>query len=463
MQLMNIKVADAVESATNPRGKKFEGKEFDDLVASIKEKGVLVPVLARLAPKGQIKGMYEVIAGNRRLRAAQKAGLEVIPAKVVEMNDTEAREAQIVENLQRADIHPLDEGEAYRQLIENSNPRLKIKDIAVRVGKSETYVKHRLFLTSLGKQAAEMYRAGKFTETTAVMVADLSEADQVKVVKEVIDHPYNFESARDMKRFIDEKIREPLKNQPWVGKKEIEEKLGAHLKECKPANAVLFGETKIGTCTDFKCWTARMVEYIELRVKAEGLIKISSEYSGYGLPKDIIPQSNYKSLSSKKKEHCEFAKLGIVAHGDGLCRTIWICIEPKCKTHGTDHSAYKSSPEEMKRRKEEKIKAEKERVKLNTKLDDAISKIGWPLSEKHLDVLLSLALDHAGSNGVRSFCKRHELEVKKKEVNDYSYFDYEGAIKGFIEGMGKAEKLGIAFELLIDTGYGTFRDEYKKL
>src|ERR1039457_5106951 len=115
MNLQNLKVAECHESATNPRGKDFEGKQFDELVASIKEKGVLVPVLARKTSSSARSAVCEVIAGNRRLRAAVKAGLKEIPAQVVEMMDDEAREAQIVENLQREDVHPLEEGEAYRQ------------------------------------------------------------------------------------------------------------------------------------------------------------------------------------------------------------------------------------------------------------------------------------------------------------------------------------------------------------
>src|SRR5262245_34603566 len=117
MKVQNIKVADAKPSATNPRGVKFENDpSFKDLVASVKEKGILVPVIVRPVGKG-----YEVIAGARRLAAAKEAGLDTIPADVREMDDDEAREVQIIENLQRTDIHPLDEGEAFRQLMEKSD------------------------------------------------------------------------------------------------------------------------------------------------------------------------------------------------------------------------------------------------------------------------------------------------------------------------------------------------------
>lgn len=100
MELRSIKLSECFESPTNPRGSKFEGREFDELVASIREKGVLMPILVRAH-----KGKFEVIAGNRRFRAAKEAAFTEIPARIVEMTDIQAREAQIVENLQRADVH----------------------------------------------------------------------------------------------------------------------------------------------------------------------------------------------------------------------------------------------------------------------------------------------------------------------------------------------------------------------
>jgi len=102
---------------------------------------VLVPVLAR--PRQGAGRKYEVIAGSRRFRAAYKAGLLEIPAHIVEMTDDEAREAQIVENLQREDVHPLEEGEAYRQLIEDGGRT--VKDVSVKSREAEAYVRQRLF------------------------------------------------------------------------------------------------------------------------------------------------------------------------------------------------------------------------------------------------------------------------------------------------------------------------------
>src|SRR5690349_8738274 len=135
-ELQTLPIGKCFESPTNPRGSKLEGPELDELVASIKEKGVLMPVLAR-----PVKDKFEIVAGNRRFRAATLAGLKEIPARVSEMSDAEAREAQIVENLQRADVHPLEEGTAYRKLIEEAG--YDVPAVAAKVSKSETYVRDR--------------------------------------------------------------------------------------------------------------------------------------------------------------------------------------------------------------------------------------------------------------------------------------------------------------------------------
>ena len=179
MKLQLIKVTLAYESDTNPRGKKFEGPSFDDLVASIKEKGVLVPVIAR--PKEKGGKSFEIVAGNRRFRAAGLAGLKEIPARVEELSDDEAREVQIIENLQREDVHPLEEGEAYHKIIEES--KYEIAAIAAKVGKSETYVRQRLFLTNLSEKSAKAYRKGDITDGHAVLIAKLSPNDQIEAVK----------------------------------------------------------------------------------------------------------------------------------------------------------------------------------------------------------------------------------------------------------------------------------------
>src|SRR5713226_1803083 len=115
----NIPIATLVESPTNPR-KRFDEKTLGELAASFKTQGVLEPLLVR--PLEESK--FEVVIGARRLKAARLAELESIPVRVVKLADAEAIEAQMVENLQREDIPPLEESLGFKSLLELGKPRL---------------------------------------------------------------------------------------------------------------------------------------------------------------------------------------------------------------------------------------------------------------------------------------------------------------------------------------------------
>lgn len=458
MELKNIKVKEISETKTNPRGDNFEDKNFDELVESIKEKGILMPVLVR---KGQ-KKTYEIIAGSRRLKAAKILKFEEIPAKIVEMNDIEAMEAQIVENLQRQDVHPLDEGEAYRKLIEKS--KYEISAIAAKVGKSESYVKQRLFLTNLEEKPIKAYRAGKINDGHAVLIAKLSSNDQKSALQATLRWN-EIMTVKELKDWIENNIYSELSNQPWLKSKEAMEAVG-ECTECKPNSESLFGPVKEGACTDLKCWKNKMKKYFGWKVKVGKLKRISSEYGQ--APKGVISLSDYVKVGRKKEDRCDSVLKAIVVEGSGVGKEIDICINPKCEKHKGVQSQYGLTAKEVKERKEDRKKeieaTKKAKVAIEKRLADALEKIKWPLSENNLELLLSLSLSIASSNLERSIAKRHELEVKKeKQEWGGHYYEYDKAIEKMVKGLDKKEKLKFVFELLIDDGYGGLNAGFKKL
>ncbi|MGH9734680.1 MAG: ParB/RepB/Spo0J family partition protein, partial [Candidatus Acidiferrales bacterium] len=115
-----VPLARLVESKTNPR-RHFAG--LDELTASVKQHGVLTPLLVRKSQWHRIdeeeSSELEIIAGARRYRAAKAAKLEAVPVRIMELTDQQALEFQVIENLQRAEVHPLDEAIGYQQLIES--------------------------------------------------------------------------------------------------------------------------------------------------------------------------------------------------------------------------------------------------------------------------------------------------------------------------------------------------------
>jgi len=127
------------ESTSNPR-RLFDETKLRELAENIKLHGVLQAILVRPNPDGA-HGNYELVAGARRFRASKLAGKATIPATVRDLTDAECREIQLIENLQRADIHELDEGIGYRALMELKPDFYTVETIAAQVAKSATYVK----------------------------------------------------------------------------------------------------------------------------------------------------------------------------------------------------------------------------------------------------------------------------------------------------------------------------------
>ena len=145
----------------NPR-KSFDDAELDELAASIKERGIIQPVVVRATSSAA--DLYEIIAGERRWRAAQRAGLHEIPVIVVEAGDREALEIAIVENVQRADLNALEEAAGYAQLGETYG--YSHGDIARVVSKSRSHVANTLRLVGLPEHTRSPWRGARFRPGT---------------------------------------------------------------------------------------------------------------------------------------------------------------------------------------------------------------------------------------------------------------------------------------------------------
>lgn len=157
------------ESPTNPR-RMFEAKPMAELVASVREHGVLQPVLVRDRQQaGEEPGSrYEIIAGARRYRAAREAGLLELPCIVRELTDKQTLEVQFIENLQRADLHPLDEGYGYQKL--HGEHGYSVEHLAAKLGKSVGYVYGRMQLAKLPTKAQTLFLEGKIDLSHAQLV-----------------------------------------------------------------------------------------------------------------------------------------------------------------------------------------------------------------------------------------------------------------------------------------------------
>ncbi|MFP3929109.1 MAG: ParB/RepB/Spo0J family partition protein [Desulfobacteraceae bacterium] len=158
----------AIEPNPNQPRRTFEHPDFEELVASVREKGVVTPILVTKADSG-----YRLIAGERRWRAAQKAGLDTVPVVVREASQAEALELALIENLHRRDLNPIEEALAYRQCIEEAG--LTQEALAVRLGRDRTTITNTLRLLSLPRPIQEDLLEDRITMGHARVLAGLKD------------------------------------------------------------------------------------------------------------------------------------------------------------------------------------------------------------------------------------------------------------------------------------------------
>ncbi|MGE5449862.1 MAG: ParB/RepB/Spo0J family partition protein, partial [Methanomassiliicoccales archaeon] len=175
--------------------KKFESAALDELTASIKEHGVLQPILVRPHKNG-----YEVVAGERRLRAASKAGLRDIPAIIREIDDNQAAEIALVENLQREDLSPIEEAMAYRQLIDKY--AYTQETVAEKIGRSRAYVANMVRLLALPAEIVALLERGELSvgHARALLALPIDQETLIKLAKLAVEKGYNVRQMEQLAR-----------------------------------------------------------------------------------------------------------------------------------------------------------------------------------------------------------------------------------------------------------------------
>ncbi|MGO4669225.1 ParB/RepB/Spo0J family partition protein [Bosea sp. 2YAB26] len=232
-------------SARNPR-RSFADDELEDLTASVRERGILQPIIVR-----PLKGMadaYEIIAGERRWRAAQRAGLHEVPVIQVEADDREALEIAIVENVQRSDLNAIEEAAGYERLIAEFS--YTQNDLARVIGKSRSHVANTLRLSKLPEPVRRMVAEGAVSAGHARAL--LSVADPELMARKIVDEGL---SVRDIERLVQEEARGESRSSPGKPKldkdpdtraleKALEEVLGLSVSiQHRPSGG---GDMKIG-------------------------------------------------------------------------------------------------------------------------------------------------------------------------------------------------------------------------
>jgi len=212
---VELKIIDVEPNKDQPR-KQFDQQKLDSLTSSIKVHGVIQPIL--VVKKDD---RYQIIAGERRWRAAKNAGLKVIPAIIREYDETTVMEVALIENLQREDLNPIEEAQGYHSLMEKFD--MTQEKISERVGKSRSAVANALRLLHLAKDIQAMLEKGEITGGHAKAILSLSsKAQQLELAKLIV---LKGMSVRDTENYV------KLLGKPKTDKPKMETELKRYLSD----------------------------------------------------------------------------------------------------------------------------------------------------------------------------------------------------------------------------------------
>lgn len=374
----NLPLDSLTESPNNPR-KSFDEASLNELAESIKTQGILAPLVVR-----PVDHHFEIVAGARRYRAAQRAGLETAPVRIVELTDAQALETSIVENLQRRDVHPLDEAQRFAALMRLEEPKYTIEQIGAKCGKSPVYVAARLRLIELAAPVAEAFAKDEIGVGHALLLAKLQPAQQEEALAACYQEQYANGSkakrillpVRHLQQWIEHNILLELAAAPFSKEDAaLVPEVGSCV-DCPKRtghNVLLFEgiAAKHDSCSDPKCWALKVDAHVRQTIAAKPkLVQISTAYGSANGDSPVVPRNKYVEIRTEKPANqkqrdwpeyktCKYITEAIVTEGSEKGETKRICANPECPIH----HARKPKPatgagfkaEQEKRRREEAI------------------------------------------------------------------------------------------------------------
>ena len=343
------------ESKTNPR-RIFEDAALRELAASIRSQGILSPLLVRPLTERS----FEIVAGARRYRAAQLAEAETVPVRIVNLTDAEALEAQLIENLQRRDVHPLEEAQGFRALLNLDEPKYSIEQIAAKTGKSPAYCAQRVKLTELTAAVTEAFAKDEIGVGHALLLAKLQPAEQEQALSACFREDWNggqgkakriLLPVRHLHQWIEQNILLILKDAPFSKTDPNVNPAAGACVDCPKrtgGNALLFADVSQGNsdaCTDPTCYAAKLEAHVQKQIAAKPeLVQISTAYGQQQEGSKIVTRSKYVEIRPDKPDTpekakwpefktCKFTTEAIVSDGIDKGELRKVCTQADCPVH----------------------------------------------------------------------------------------------------------------------------------
>lgn len=427
-QYRDLPVAQLQASPTNPR-RRFDARGLEELAASIRAHGVLEPLLVRPLDVDR----YEVVAGERRLRGSRMAEREFVPTRIRQLSDAEAIEIQAVENLQREEIHPLEEALVYRNMLAMDASRYTVATIAERVGKNPSYITQRLRLTDLVEPVANAFLEDQIGLGHALEIAKLPPAEQERAFAATFKQAWNGSREirlllplRELSAWIEQNILLQLDAVPFdKGDEALVPEAGGCTTCPKRTgyNTLLFGEAFKDSCSDAECFNKKIDAFIQQRVTAKpNLVQISTSWVG-SKNGTVLGRGRYVSLQLERKpsarktplspyqKPCTHMKDAIVAEGTERGQIVKVCTELNCAVHFADRR--EPDPEEVAKQREarrkELIQGKLEATVRHRIFAEVLKKIGAPLDRTDLVLILHVLLTRTNPVRMETLARRYKL------------------------------------------------------
>jgi ParB family chromosome partitioning protein len=433
-EYVEIPMKELVESSTNPR-KSFDEAALVELAESIRAKGVLSPLLAR-----KNGGKYEIITGARRFRAAQSAGLDRVPVRLaLDLTDDEVLEIQIIENVVRSDVHPFEEAQGFRALLDRATGAYTIEKIAAKTGKAASYIAKRIKLLDLIPTVAAAFTAKHIGIEHALLLAKLSADSQEKALAHCFD---GYFAGNDEERslvpvgrlqaWIEHNVYLSLKSVPFS---KDDATLVPEAGSCEACpnrtgfNSLLFSEVRENSCTDAVCFNNKLDHHIAHRMqKMPQLVMISDQFNISG-ETPIIPRKNYVEVISRKTKNgaqalpqhsvCSHLTPAIFADGMDKGRLVKVCADLSCTIHFPHRQKEEKQRLQLKAAKAVEKRKDKRTLTFRHRLmADVLKKVKPQLGTEEMRIIARFLLRSLRHDLAKQLAKRHGLQ-DPKDANDW--------------------------------------------
>lgn len=191
--ILNINIKDISPNKNQPR-RDFDEDSLKELAKSIELYGLIQPILVR-----DIKGKYEIVAGERRWRACKLAGLKEIPSIIKDMGQEESAKIALIENIQREDLNPVEEAQAYKRLMEEFS--LTQEELSSEIGKSRSYISNSIRILNLDNEILDHISSGDLSQGHGKAILSIKDKEeQIKIAKEILNKKLNVRDTENLAR-----------------------------------------------------------------------------------------------------------------------------------------------------------------------------------------------------------------------------------------------------------------------